>query len=252
MKIECPECHFSAEADAARIPPGGSNTRCPRCATVFTVTPVKTGVPDGVQGKVVCPKCGAWQETAESCGLCGLIYEKFRIAEEHRQMANGSSGTEMPSSAAPLPATGQDSFHFGYGRGDLMTWASEGYLAADALPQALRIAGTLPRAPEWRRLLDSLALWMGAIFLAAAVIFFFAYNWKELGHFARFGIVELLLAVSVISAWRLGLEQMPGKAALLVATLLVGALLALVGQTYQTGADPWELFATWAIFVLPW
>lgn len=133
-----------------------------------------------------------------------------------------------------------------------MTWTSEGQLSTAALPEALRIAGTLPGPMEWRRMLEGLALWMGAVFLAAAVIFFFAYNWKELGHFARFGIVELLLAAAIIAAWRLGLERMSGKAALLVATLLVGALLALVGQTYQTGADPWELFATWALFVLPW
>lgn len=133
-----------------------------------------------------------------------------------------------------------------------MTWAAEGHLTTDRLPHALRIAGTLPGPVEWRRFLDGLALWMGAVFLAAAVIFFFAYNWKELGHFTRFGIVELLLTAAILASWRLSLERMSGKAALLFATLLVGALLALVGQTYQTGADPWELFATWALFVLPW
>jgi uncharacterized membrane protein len=26
----------------------------------------------------------------------------------------------------------------------------------------------------------------------------------------------------------------------------------LYGQTYQTGADPWELFACWAVMILPW
>ena len=133
-----------------------------------------------------------------------------------------------------------------------MAWVAEGHLTTDSLPRALRIAGTLPGPVAWRRFLDGLALWMGAVFLAAAVIFFFAYNWKELGHFTRFGIVELLLLAAILASWRLGLERMSGKAALLLATLLVGALLALVGQTYQTGADPWELFATWAIFVLPW
>ena len=148
--------------------------------------------------------------------------------------------------AAPLPC------RFGHGRGELLAWAADGHLAFDKLPQALRLAGTLPGPKEWRRFLDALALWLGAIFLAAAVIFFFAFNWQELGRYARFGIVETLLAGAVLAAWRLGLERTAGKAALLVATLLVGALLVLVGQTYQTGADPWELFATWALCVLPW
>ena len=43
-----------------------------------------------------------------------------------------------------------------------------------------------------------------------------------------------------------------GKAALLAAALLTGGLLALIGQTYQTGADTFELFATWAALILPW
>lgn len=167
-------------------------------------------------------------------------------------MATGVAEEKPVTEAAPLPAADQGPFRFGYGRGEIMNWAQEGHLTADKLPRALRIAGTLPGPVEWRRFLDGLALWMGAVFLAAAVIFFFAYNWKELGHFTRFWIVELLLVAAILASWRLGIERMSGKAALLLATLMVGALLALVGQTYQTGADPWELFATWALFVLPW
>ena len=39
---------------------------------------------------------------------------------------------------------------------------------------------------------------------------------------------------------------------LVAAALLVGALLALFGQTYQTGADPWQLFFIWALMISPW
>ena len=42
-----------------------------------------------------------------------------------------------------------------------------------------------------------------------------------------------------------------GRAALLLATLLVGGLLALFGQSHQTGADLHELFFTWALLALP-
>jgi uncharacterized membrane protein len=34
--------------------------------------------------------------------------------------------------------------------------------------------------------------------------------------------------------------------------VLLGGLLALIGQTYQTGADTWELFTLWAALALPW
>ncbi len=194
MKIECPSCHFSAEVDAARIPARGANTRCPRCATVFRVTP----------------------------------------------------------GAAPVPAVPPARFRLGHGRGEMLAWVAAGDLTVERLPQALRLAGALPGPREWRRFLDAAALWLGALLLAVAVIFFFAYNWQELGRFTRFGLVEVLLLVATLAAWRLGLERAAGQAALLAATLLVGALLALVGQTYQTGADPWELFATWALCIVPW
>jgi len=37
----------------------------------------------------------------------------------------------------------------------------------------------------------------------------------------------------------------------LLALLGIGALFAYFGQTYQTGADPWQLFALWAVLALP-
>src|SRR5690606_4636049 len=41
------------------------------------------------------------------------------------------------------------------------------------------------------------------------------------------------------------------RAALFGACVATGAVLALVGQTYQTGADVWQLFAAWAALMLP-
>jgi uncharacterized membrane protein len=37
----------------------------------------------------------------------------------------------------------------------------------------------------------------------------------------------------------------------IVGFLTCGALFAYFGQTYQTGADPWQLFALWAALTLP-
>ncbi|MES2102423.1 MAG: DUF2157 domain-containing protein [Pseudomonadota bacterium] len=136
-------------------------------------------------------------------------------------------------------------------RNQLLDWTAQGRLPASALPAALQLAEVAPAGGDWRHFFDRLCLWLGAIFLAAAVIFFFAYNWQEMGRFAKFGLVELLIAGTALLAWRLGLEHASGKAALLAIALLIGALLALVGQTYQTGADTYELFAAWAIAILP-
>lgn len=123
--------------------------------------------------------------------------------------------------------------------------------AAD-VERAFKIAGLTPGAAEWSRFLNALLLWMGVALAAAGVIFFFAYNWAGLPRFGKFGIAEGLLAAAVIAGWRLGVDRASGQAAVLGASLLTGALLALVGQTYQTGADTFELFAYWAALILPW
>jgi len=135
-------------------------------------------------------------------------------------------------------------------RHTLLAWAERGALTD--LAQALRAAGALPGASDWRVFLDRLLLWSGAVALAAAVVFFIAHNWNDLGKYAKFGLVEALIVVAVLGYWRLGPERAAGRASLLVASILLGALLALFGQTYQTGADTWELFANWAGLMLPW
>src|SRR2546429_1791991 len=135
-------------------------------------------------------------------------------------------------------------------RNAILGWSERGAIA-DARA-ALDMAGALPHAQHWRAFLDRLLLWSGAVALAAAVVFFIAHNWNDLGKFAKFGLVEVLVLAAALGYWRLGPEKAAGKASLLVACILFGALLALFGQTYQTGADTWELFANWAALMAPW
>ncbi|NRA38100.1 MAG: DUF2157 domain-containing protein, partial [Planctomycetes bacterium] len=42
-----------------------------------------------------------------------------------------------------------------------------------------------------------------------------------------------------------------GKASIFSASIFIGVLLALCGQTYQTGADPWQLFFVWSLMIIP-
>lgn len=137
-------------------------------------------------------------------------------------------------------------------RGDLIDWVEAGRMPPDRLAAAIDLVGLKTAPADWRGFLDALCLWLGVLFLAAGVIFFFAYNWQVLGRYAKFGMVEAAILAAVAASWRLGIDAMPGKAALLLASLLMGALLALVGQTYQTGADTFELFAMWALVIVPW
>lgn len=137
-------------------------------------------------------------------------------------------------------------------RKTLLDWAEAGLIEAEDLPRALALGGVLPRAEGWRHFLDRLLLWLGTALAAAGVICFFAYNWNRLGRFFKLGLVEAVIVLALVVVWRVGVDGRAGKAALLTAALAVGALVALIGQTYQTGADTAEIFATWALLILPW
>jgi uncharacterized membrane protein len=139
-----------------------------------------------------------------------------------------------------------------HARALVLEWTDRGAIPQERLGDALAIAGVRPDREAWRMFLDRLLLWCGTLFLGAGAIFLIAANWGRLGAFAQFAAVETAVLGAAIAACVLGVDRTAGKALLLLATLLLGGLLALVGQTYQTGADSWQLFAAWAALALPW
>lgn len=112
----------------------------------------------------------------------------------------------------------------------------------------------------WRQFLARSTLWLGVLLLGSAAVCWVAANWQDMTKMQRFAGVQGLLAVCALAAAWAGLRlrarpsvrrSIPG-ALLALAGIVLGALLALLGQTYQTGADTWELFAWWAVLLLPW
>jgi uncharacterized membrane protein len=134
----------------------------------------------------------------------------------------------------------------------IIGWALAGTLPPDELPRAMRVAGVTPDGAQWNAFLARLLTWLGAACLAAAAVYFIAANWQALGRYARFALVQGALVVALAVAWWRGLDSLPGRAALFAAAVLMGVLLALVGQVYQTGADTFELFAAWAVAIFVW
>jgi uncharacterized membrane protein len=129
--------------------------------------------------------------------------------------------------------------------------ADAGILSPDAYGRALDLAVASPSRPAWRAFLSTTLLGLGALLVLAGVVYFFAFNWAELGRFAKLGLILLGMTGAAVAAWRLG-ERPSGQFALVAAAVLVGPLLAVYGQAYQTGADPYELFIGWCVLILPW
>lgn len=125
-----------------------------------------------------------------------------------------------------------------------------GELHPEDYRRAAELLGLYPPPARWRHFLDRLLLWLGALAIACALLFFIAYNWTAMGRLGRFALVEMALLAALGCHF---LTRGPiAQASLFVSALIVGGLLALFGQTYQTGADPWQLFFTWSLMILPW
>ncbi|OJH35536.1 DUF2157 domain-containing protein [Cystobacter ferrugineus] len=129
--------------------------------------------------------------------------------------------------------------------------AEAGVLSPEALERASRLAVATPGPAAWRRFLSTTLLGFGSLLVLSGVIYFFAFNWQALHRFGKLGLVLAAVTGACIAAWRLG-EGLAGQFALLFAAVLVGPLLAIYGQAYQTGADPYGLFLGWAVLILPW
>lgn len=105
---------------------------------------------------------------------------------------------------------------------------------------------------EWRRFLNLLLPALGISFMVSGILFFFAYNWADLPKFAKLGMIEGMLVAAValllFTRWSVPIKQI----ILTGASFLVGALFAVYGQIYQTGANAYDFFLGWTLFVTLW
>jgi len=105
---------------------------------------------------------------------------------------------------------------------------------------------------HWKLWIERLFLGLGTALILASIMFFFAYNWEDLGQWLQFALVEAAILICLIASLIPFKSKMINQTLMLAASFLVGVLLALIGQTYQTGANAWQLFAVWAVVILPW
>ncbi|WP_386082505.1 DUF2157 domain-containing protein [Vreelandella sp. F11] len=137
-------------------------------------------------------------------------------------------------------------------RCELILLIEQGVIPPEQMTRAVQASGLHPSPRAWAVFIDRLLLWLGGLALVFAVLFFVAYNWAEMGRWLRFGMVQAAMVLAVgIAVWSKATPTVK-RVALTTASLLVGVLLALFGQAYQTGADPWQLFFSWAVLTLPW
>ena len=114
---------------------------------------------------------------------------------------------------------------------------------------------------SWQRYLNLLFLLLTIGFLTSGVITLIAANLDYFSDLAKIYGLQTLLVVTVVlgiycfirESRRQAKEKLKWNTYSLffVVSVLIGGLFALVGQTYQTGADVWQLFAVWTLCQLP-
>lgn len=131
----------------------------------------------------------------------------------------------------------------------------QGRLPIKHADQAAQQLAVYPTKNTWLHFFDKALLIIGSVALVLSLVFFVAYNWLHMGKMGKFALVEGLLVITiglyVLFSFRKRFALIR-QLLLLTASIITGSFLALVGQVYQTGADTWQLFALWALLIIPW
>jgi len=137
-------------------------------------------------------------------------------------------------------------------RGELVNLIEHNAVSQEHIDDVVDISNIMPTQKAWVTFINNLFLWIGCVALGFSFIYFLAHNWSHIGRLAKFALVETALILSIIVYLKTQISSVSSSAALTFSTILLGALMALFGQTYQTGADPWQLFFNWALLMTPW
>ena len=114
---------------------------------------------------------------------------------------------------------------------------------------------------SWEKYLVVLFLLFGAGFFSSGIVTWVAANWDYFTKFQKLYAVQFWLSVSILAAiffyYRESKKLATGKIKVVtsvfffIAAVIIGALFALIGQIYQTGANTWQLFALWSALQIP-
>lgn len=91
---------------------------------------------------------------------------------------------------------------------------------------------------------------LGASALLTAIVYFFATNWEKLNRWEKFiPVFVLIMGFYGLSVWlyRQNGRQFLSKLSLFASCISFGVGVGLIGQTYNSHADSYSLFAVWFI-----
>lgn len=133
-------------------------------------------------------------------------------------------------------------------RVEILTLADQHQLSPEAGRRLKQLAALDAPPPSLQRYLPFGIAVLAAVLTGLGIVFWVAANWAVLPRSMRFMLLQAIVLATLLGAWRLPVARIPLS---LLGFIACGGLFAYFGQTYQTGADPWQLFALWAALTLP-
>lgn len=105
---------------------------------------------------------------------------------------------------------------------------------------------------RWQKFLRLFFITLGIGFTTTGIIFFFAYNWADLNKFVKLGLTEILVIATTLIVLLPKINSITRNIILTGSSFLVGVLFAVFGQVYQTGANAYDFFLAWTLFITLW
>ncbi|MEH6305808.1 DUF2157 domain-containing protein [Olivibacter sp. CPCC 100613] len=136
-------------------------------------------------------------------------------------------------------------------REDIHLISRHSTLSQKGIAKALR-EKVYPTSESWFKFLKLFFFVFGIGFSLLGIVFFFAYNWTALHKFVKLGLVEGLIIITMIIALLPQIDKRTRNLMITGCSLLIGVLFALFGQIYQTGANAYDFFLAWTLFITLW
>lgn len=136
-------------------------------------------------------------------------------------------------------------------REDIYILSRHSNLSEEAIGGALKESVYNDKA-AWQKFLRLLFISLGVGFTVLGIVFFFAYNWAALHKFTKLGLTEGLIIATTSLVLLLKININFRHIILTGSAILVGVLFAVFGQIYQTGANAFDFFLAWTIFITLW
>jgi len=120
------------------------------------------------------------------------------------------------------------------------------------LKLTFRKANLFPSEKAWLWISSRFFMGGGLLLVLSGIIYFFAFNWNDLHKFAKLGIVEGAIILISLLILLVKMSDFVRKLGITAVSVLVGVASAVFGQIYQTGADAYDFFLGWTLFVTVW